>query len=185
MAINIKLTKQQQQMLVAGVLGAGAFGYIYIAFFWLPISEKKELVNKKIEETEAKIDKARSKAGRLHQLEAELVRLNEQASEAERRLPKKKSVPEILVTVSGLAQRYNVQLVSFTPGKEAPKQFFSELSYPITIRGNYHSIGKFLAAVALEERIFNVENVVYSEPTSLDTGEMQVTFNLISYQYKG
>lgn len=183
MAINIKLTKQQQQMVAAGVVGLGAFGYIYMAFFWLPISKKKEETVKKIEETEAKIDKARSKAGRLHQLEAELVRLNEQAIEAEKRLPKKKSVPDILVTVTNHAERYQVQLVTFTPGKENSKQFFSELTYPIAVRGTYHNIGKFLAALALEERIFNVENVVYSEP--LADGNMQVTFTLISYQYKG
>lgn len=180
---NIKLNKQQQQMLAAGVVGLGAFGYIYIAFFWLPISQKKEDTRKKIEEIEGKIDKARAKAGRLHQLEAELVRLNEQAIEAEKRLPKKKSVPDILVTVSGIAQRYQVSLISFTPGRESSKQFFAELSYPITVKGTYHNIGKFLAAVALEERIFNVENVTYSEPGA--DGAMNVTFTMISYQYKG
>jgi len=54
----------------------------------------------------------------------------------------------------------------------------------MTVKGGYHSVGRFLAAVALEERIFNVKNVMYSEPLA-KTGEMQVTFTLISYQYKG
>ena len=43
-------------------------------------------------------------------------------------------------------------------------------------------IGKFLAALALEERLYNVLNVNYSSPSA--TGEMQVTFELVSYQYK-
>jgi len=37
-------------------------------------------------------------------LEKELVDLNQQAVEAERRLPKKKSTPDILVTVTELAK---------------------------------------------------------------------------------
>lgn len=183
MAINIKLNKQQQQMLVAGVLGIGAFSYIYYAFFWSPISLKKEETSKKIAEIEAKIDKARSKAGQLHRLEAELVRLNDQAIEAERRLPKKKSVTDILVTLSTLATKYNVELMSFAPGKETSKTHFTEAAFPVSVRGTYHNIGKFLAAVALEERIFNVESVTYTGASA--EGEMTVNFALISYQYKG
>ena len=181
---NIKLTKEQQQYLVAGVLFGGAFCYGYVAFFWLPISQKKAETRKKIEEVEAKIEKARRQAARLPRLEAELVDLNQRAEEAERRLPKKKSVPDILVTVSALAVKYRVTLLSFQPGGSATKQFFNELSYPVRIRGRFHDVGRFLAAVALEERIFNVQNVRYGESAG-DLGEMAVDFTLISYQYKG
>lgn len=182
--INVKLSKQQQQALVAGVVMLGGFGYSYIAFFWKPVSDKIKETQEKIAEVEGKIEKARRQAARLPRLEAELVQLNEQAVEAEKRLPKKKSVPDILVTVGGLAAKHNVLLLGFTPGPQKVQQFFSELNYPMTVKGSYHNIGKFLAAVALEERIFNVQNVIYSEPQS-DTGEMQVTFTLLSYQYKG
>lgn len=181
---NIKLTKEQQQYIVAGVLMTAALGYAYIAFFWLPISQKKAETRKKIEEVEAKIEKARRQAARLPRLEAELVDLNQRAEEAERRLPKKKSVPEILVTLSALSAKYRVTLMSFQPGSSSTKQFFNELGYPVRIRGSYHNVGKFLAAVAVEERIFNVQNVKYGEASG-DLGEMVVEFTLISYQYKG
>jgi Tfp pilus assembly protein PilO len=162
-------------------------GYCYFAFFWAPISQKIEDAQKTIDAVEAKIDKATKQAARLPHLQAELAELNQQAIEAEKRLPKKKSTADILVTITQLADSAHVSLMSFTPGS-APKKggspFFNELSYPLTVKGSYHNIGKFLAAVSLEERIFNVENVNYSEPQA-DTGEMQVTFTLISYQYKG
>ncbi len=180
---QIKLTKQQQQMLIAGVLGLGAFGYIYIAFFWLPISNKIKDTSDQIDKIEAKIEKAQREAARKDKLEAELVTLNEQAVEAERRLPKEKSTPDILVTISQLADRYHVDLMSFTPAKTTTKQFFSELNYPITVKGTFHNVGKFLAAVSLEERIFNVQNVSYGGAGG--DGTMTVQFTLISYQYKG
>lgn len=181
---NIKLTKDQQKYLIAGVLGLGAFGYSYFTFFWGPISQKIDQVTKDDEEVRAKIDKATKQAARLPRLQEELKQLNEEAIEAERRLPKKKSVAEILVTISELAEKYHVTLLTFTPGGQATKQFFNELSYPVTVRGTFHNVGKFMAAVALEERIFNLSNVVYSEPSG-DLGEMSVSFTLLSYQYKG
>ena len=42
---------------------------------------------------------------------------------------------------------------------------------------------RFLAAIALEERIFNVKDVMY--PAAGGDGEMTVTFTLLTYQYKG
>src|SRR4051812_41404112 len=113
---KIKLTKQQQQIIAAGTVMTIAFGYSYVTFFWAPISAKIDDAKGKIEAVEAKIVKAQQQAARLPRLEAELVQLNEQAVEAERRLPKKKSVPDILVTVSGLATKHHVELISFAPG---------------------------------------------------------------------
>lgn len=181
--INLKLTKQQMQYAAAAVVILSSGGFAYFNYFWLPTGERIAAANKNIEEVEAKIEKATRQAARLPRLEAELVQLDEQAREAERRLPKKKSVPDILVTVSEIADRNHVKLLSFAPGPMATKQFFIELAYPIAVSGSFHNIGRFLAALALEERIFNVQNVVYSEPG--DAGGMQVTFTLISYQYKG
>jgi len=181
---KITLTKQQQQMLIAGVLCLGALGYVYIAFFWLPISHSIDSAQVKITEIEGKIEKANREAARLSRLEADLAALNEQAAQAERRLPQKKATPDILVTASELAEKYGVTLLSFTPGTLKSQQFFNELSYPLAIRGTFHNTGRFLAALALEERIFNVQNILYGEANA-DTGEMQVTFTLLSYQYKG
>ncbi|MBI3551207.1 MAG: type 4a pilus biogenesis protein PilO [Elusimicrobia bacterium] len=182
--INLKLTPQQQKILAGAVIGLVGGGYCYISFFWSPISQKIEEANKTIAEVEGKIDKAEKQAARLPHLQAELAELNQQAIEAEKRLPKKKSTADILVTVSQLAETYHVNLLSFTPGSSTSRQFFIELSYPVSIKGTFHNIGKFLAAVSLEERIFNVQNVMYTEPVG-DAGEMQVTFTLVSYQYKG
>ncbi len=184
MAISIKLTKKQQQLLAAGVLLLGAFGYAYFAFFWIPVSKRTGEVKKQIQEVEAKIEKATRQAARLPRLEAELVELNAKAAEAERRLPRTKSVPEILVALSVLGEKYRVQLLSFAPGAQSSKQFFVELNYPVSVRGAYHNIGRFLAGLALEERIFNVQNVVYGEAAG-EAGEMSVNFTLIAYQYKG
>ncbi|OGR90791.1 MAG: hypothetical protein A2V88_02245 [Elusimicrobia bacterium RBG_16_66_12] len=179
----IQLSKQQQQYLGAGAVLFCAFSFGYVRFFWLPISQSKAELVDKIAQIEAKITKAEAQASRLKRLQDELASLNQQAVEAEKRLPKSKSVPEILLALSRLAQKGRVTLQTFSPGPQKSQQYFTELSYPMTVKGSYHNIGRFFAAVALEERIFNVKDVVY--PSAGGDGEITVTFTLLTYQYKG
>ena len=179
----IQLSKQQQQYLGAGAVLFVVFIGVYVKFFWLPIAAAKAEATAKIEEIEAKIVKAKQQAARLERLQAEIASLNERAAEAEKRLPKTKSVPDILLTISALAQKNRVAIQSFTPGPAKSQAYFTELQYPLAIKGSYHNIGRFLASVALEERIFNIKDINY--PTADATGDMIVTFVLLSYQYKG
>lgn len=179
----IQLSKQQQQY-----LGAGAFLFvigsiIYVKFFWLPISQNMTDLTDQIAKIDSDIAKATAQASRLQRLQADLATLNQQAVEAERRLPKAKSVPDMLVTLSSLGLQNRVSIQSFSPGPQKSQQYFIELSYPMAVKGSFHNIGRFLAAIALEERIFNVKDVVY--PAAGGDGEMTVTFTLLTYQYKG
>jgi len=179
----IKLTKQQQQYLAAGAVGLGAFVFCYVKFFWLPISHKTAEVIGKIESLARDIEAAQRQAARLPELEKQLVSLNERKIEAEKRLPKTKSVPDILVTLGVLGAKYHVSMMNFAPGGSKSQQYFIELKFPVSVRGAFHNIGRFLAALALEQRLYNVFNVIYGEAAEA-TGEMQVTFDLVSYQYK-
>ena len=179
----IQLTKQQQQTLAGGaVLFLVATG-LYVKFFWLPISDKQAELSEQIKQIEAKIQKAEAQASRLKRLQDELATLNQQAGEAEKRLPRVKDVPDVLVTLSKLAEKNRVSVMSFSPGPTKSQQYFIELAYPMTVKGSYHNIGRFLASIALETRIFNVKDVVY--PSAAGDGEMTVTFTLLTYQYKG
>lgn len=183
MAKKINLTKQQQQAIAAGVLSVGAFLFLYIQFFWLPLSKKTSAVQSKIADLEQQIVTAQRQANRLPELTKELISLNERKIEAEKRLPKTRSVTKILVTLGELGAKTHVSLLTFAPGpvNKAP-QYFVEYRFPVSVRGSFHNIGKYLAALALEQRLYNVLNVNYSEPA--ETGEMQVSFELVSYQYK-
>lgn len=179
----MQLSKQQQQYLGAGAVLFVVFIGVYVKFFWLPIAQAKAEATAKIDEIEAKIAKAKQQAARLERLQAEIASLNERAAEAEKRLPKTKSVPDILITLSALAQKNRVVIQSFAPGPMRSQTYFTELQYPLSVRGSYHNIGRFLAALSLEERIFNISNVNY--PSADGVGDMTVTFMLLSYQYKG
>jgi type IV pilus assembly protein PilO len=179
----MSLTKEQQQYIGVGAVVALVAAGLYVKFFWLPLSAAKAEAREKIAQCEAKIDKAKKQAARLERLQQELNVLNEQAVAAEQRLPKSKEIPNMLVTLSSVAQKQRVSILTFSPGPVKAQQYFTELNYPITVRGTYHNIGRFLAALSLEKRIFNVQSVTYPGPDG--SGEMTVSFTLLSYQYKG
>lgn len=184
MAVNIKLTKQQQQILAVGVLVIGGGGFAYVKYFWLPVSQKISDTKAAIEATEAKIAKAKNQAVRLEKIKKELAELNVKAAEDEKRLPKTVDLPAVIDTISGLTRKYNFNLMTFSAGTSKPQAHFIETVYNITGKATYHDLGRFLAAVALEERIFNVRAITYGAPEAA-TGKMPVTFQLVSYQYKG
>ena len=175
----IQFSKQQSLGAVLLCVGAGA----YVKLFWLPISEKKAQLSAQIAQIETKIAKAEAQASRLKRLQDELATLNQQAAQAETRLPRDKDIPDILVTLSKLAASNGIVIQSISPGGQKSQQYFTELSYPMSIRGTYHSIGRFLAAIALETRIFNAQDVVF--PSAGADGQMTATFVLLTYQYKG
>ncbi|MDE2039052.1 MAG: type 4a pilus biogenesis protein PilO [Elusimicrobia bacterium] len=178
----IKLSSEQQKILAAGVLILGALGYVYTAFFWLPMSAKIKASDDQAAKVEGKIAEAQRQAGRLQKLRQELAQLNDQAREVEERLPKSKDVPDILLVLGKLAARHRIELRSFAPAAVTKKKYFDELNYTLSIRGGYHDVGWFFADVALAQRIFNIKDVVF---TGGAAGELTVNFTLISYQYKG
>ena len=112
----MQLSKQEQQYVGAGAVLFLVLSGMYVKFFWLPISQAKSEAGEKIEQIESKIVKAKQQAARLERLQAEIASLNERAAEAEKRLPKTKSVPDILLAISALAQKNRVIIQSFTPG---------------------------------------------------------------------
>ena len=61
----IQLTKQQQQMAAGGAVLLGVCVFLYVKFFWLPISSSRAELTDKIAAIETKISKAEAQSSRL------------------------------------------------------------------------------------------------------------------------
>ncbi len=186
--LKIELTKEQQQAAVLAVLFIGGGGFAYVKYFWGPTSEKITETTKKIEAVESKIQKAQRQAGRLNKIKKQLVKLNQEAEKVERKLPKDLDLPTVIDTISNLARRHNVEIKTFGQPNSTTRAHFKEFSFSLSINATYHNLGRFLAAIALEERIFNSREVSFTPGGSVNkSGETQlgVSFQLVSYIYKG
>jgi type IV pilus assembly protein PilO len=184
--LELKLTKEQQQMIVASVLMSIAFGYSYFTYFWKPTAEKIQKLNQQLEQSDRDIAEARRQAARLPQLRAQIEELQAQAEAAEKKLPKSKEVPELLETLNDLARQYGITIISFSPGKPAGQQYFIEIPYQMMIRGGYHQVARFLTSLALQERIFHSRALSLSPVKStIPTETVTGSFMLVAFQFKG
>jgi Tfp pilus assembly protein PilO len=77
-------------------------------------------------------------------------------------------------------------VTNFAPGGVGSKTYFIETPYQITFTGRYSDVGRFLASIAIEERIYNIINVNMNPgATADDKYKLTVSFTLVAYQYKG
>lgn len=181
---KIELTKEQQTMLAAGVVMLGAFGYGYWMFYWAPIATEIDETRTQIEAIQKDLDKAKSVAGTLESIKKDIASLEKAMIEAEKRLPRKKEVADVVDTLNDLGKKTRVNLTSIVPGPTKTQTLFIEIPYAIQLEGNYHSVARFLAAMAVSERIFNERNVNLTRAGTAGANPLEATFTLLSYQYR-
>lgn len=180
-----QLSNEQKKILGVGIVMMLALGWFYYKFFWRPWSQRIAEDRQKTLEVRIKIASAQQEAKHLEILEKEMEGLSSQTLDAEKRLPKTRDMPTVFDTMNRLAQRYKVQLGSFSAGTVNARTYFIEIAYQISITGRYHDIGRFLASIATEERIYNVRDVSYAGGGGDDPAKLNVNFTLLAYQYKG
>ncbi len=181
---KIQLTKEQIGQIVAGVLFSGLFIYAYLFYFWLPTSKKIEDNTKKIASMEADINKAKMQKAKYKDLTAKLESLKEEKEAAQKKLPRERKLPDLLRTITTLSKKYRVNVQAITPAGSAPVEYFTRVSYVISLKGNYSDIGRFLTALGLEERIMTSENLGLTGTVGADTS-VSGQFTLVAYQYNG
>jgi type IV pilus assembly protein PilO len=173
----------KQKMLIA----AAACILPVVAFFFLAYSPKsseiKALEAKKagIKEEIRKVEKIVSE---LDKHKAEMAEVERQFAEASLVLPDQKEIPTLLATISGQASASGLDVLSFKPLAEKPRQFYADIPVNITVQGPYHNVGVFLDKISKLPRVVSVNNIKMGSPKQMG-GEMLLnsTFQLVTYRF--
>ena len=181
---QIQLTKEQMGQVAAGVLFGGLFIFAYLQYFWLPTARKIAENSEKVAAMDSDIAKARKQKAKYKDLEAKLVSLNAEREAAVKKLPNERRIPDLIRTVTTLSRKYKVSITAITPSGQAKVEYFTKVTYLISLRGNYHDVGRFLTALGLEERIMTSENLTMTGTAGADTS-VNAQFTLAAYQYNG
>lgn len=181
---KIQFTKEQWGQLAAGALFGGLFIYIYAVYFWMPISAKIEANSKKAASMESDISMAKMQKAKYKNLEAKLSSLKAEKEAAQKKLPGERRLPDLLKTLTALSKKYKVEFQNITPGGITRGEYFTKAAYLITAKGDYHSLGRFLTALGMEERILTMEGLILSG-TPAEATSASATFTLLAYQYNG
>lgn len=180
---NIKLTKQQQQILALAVLGVLGGGFVYIKYFWLPIMKARTELDTKLTAVKEQIKEAKKAQAQLKDIEKALVGLEKELTVLTQRLPKDRDIPGIITKMSELTRRYGLEMTRVSVGLSTPQKDkgYFENNYTLAIRGTYHNIGRFLASLVLEERVLATKNVSFGTPDT--EGKHSINLSLVAYQY--
>ncbi|MEK7722633.1 MAG: type 4a pilus biogenesis protein PilO [Elusimicrobiota bacterium] len=181
---EIKLTKEQLGQIAAGALFGGLFIFGYLQYFWLPTAKKITENSLKVASMEADISNARKQKAKFKDLEAKLASLKAEREAAVKKLPNERRIPDLIRTVTTLSRKYKVNVTAITPSGQSKVEYFTKVTYSISLRGNYHDVGRFLTALGLEERILTSENLTMTATAGSETS-VSAQFTLAAYQYNG
>lgn len=181
------MTKKMQQNIMLLVLVTGGLSYAYYTFLWAPMQTKYAVSVETLKATESKVAEMRRRALELPKLQAEMKQLEQQVAELERLLPKDKEIPQLLRVVTKTAQRFQIKITQINPLAVAAQPNYNELPFQMSVQGNYHAFGYFLAELGQGSRIMSARNIVYSQiPSSKDSNAtIAASFTLVAYTFKG
>ncbi|MBL4904215.1 MAG: type 4a pilus biogenesis protein PilO [Desulfocapsa sp.] len=154
-------------------------------FFWFQPNDEKSVQLIRQKETLAKeLEKAKAKASNRAKLQAELDATETLFEETAKLLPKEKEIPRLLTDISARGRGSGLDFLTFKPGADVPKDFYSEIPIDIKVRGPYHNMGMFLDQVSKLDRIVTVSNITMGAPKKEGT-EMLLDSNcrLVTYRF--
>lgn len=157
-----------QKMLLSVLVGGGVLGMFFLTHF-LPInypnqSDKLNALKAEYEKKSTELARARASVADLPRFEAEYDQLHERWIMAAELLPADKELPTLLRKVTLAAEETGCRFVSFRPQASRSEQYYSEMPMQISITGDYHAVGSFLAELANMRRIITVSGV-HLKPT--------------------
>ena len=154
-------------------------------FLWFqPKNEKSVQLVQQKETLTRELQNAKEKAANRAKFQAELDTTETLFEETVSLLPKEKEIPSLLTNISALGRGSGLDFLSFKPGADVPKDFYSEIPVEIKVRGPYHNMGIFLDQVSKLDRIVTVANITMGGPKK-EGSEMLLNsgFRLVTYQF--
>jgi type IV pilus assembly protein PilO len=170
--IDLKSPAVQKAMLcvVAGVSLLVVFFFTHLMPFCFPNQREKIVALKSEYEKKAtELSRARATVADLPRFEAEYAHLHERWAEAAELLPTERQLPVLMRKITLAAQQNGVGFASFRPGGAKQQDHYTETPIQLSIFGNYHQIGSFMADLANMRRIVTVAGL-HIQTNSKDRG---------------
>ncbi|PIE64780.1 MAG: pilus assembly protein PilO [Desulfobacterales bacterium] len=157
---------------------------LFFFFFFKPSEETITALENKRNQLQREIKNLRQKERNKPKLLAQVAEIEEEFETAAQMLPKDKEIPKLLTDISALGRNAGLDFLTFIPGADIPKDFYSEIPVNINVRGPYHSMGFFFDQVSKLDRIVTVSNVTLSNPNKVQ-GEMLLNSQcrLVTYRF--
>jgi type IV pilus assembly protein PilO len=157
---------------------------IFYFLIFSPKSTEIEQLHKSISSMEIELQSVKGKAAKINEQKALMTEMENKFKEAARVIPDNKEIPSLLTNISSQGTASGLDMLSFIPGTETPKEFYAEIPVTLSVQGTYHNLGYFLATVSKLPRIVNVSDISMGSP-KIEEGEMILSskVNLVTYKF--
>lgn len=180
------MSKKMQQNIILFIIVASGLAYVYYNYLYVPLNQKYEDSVQRLEKTEKRLNEMKRRALELPKLLAEMKMLEQEVADLESLLPKEKEIPDLLRTVTRVAQKHQLRLSAISPDKISAQPNYNELPFQLTVQGTYHNVARFLAEIGQETRILTTRNLNFTaaQGTKENPVTANVTFTLSAYTFK-
>ena len=175
-----------QKFLLAALLAGGALGiyfFTHLTPWTFPKgSEQIAELKSQYEQKSAELARARASVADLPRFEAEYDQLHQRWEMASELLPTERQLPTLLRKITLAGQQTGITFTMFRPGSVQPSDYHTEMPIAVSVTGDYHSVGSFLAELANMRRIVTVSNLKLTTNNKNDgTGTTVAEFTASAY----
>jgi type IV pilus assembly protein PilO len=153
----IKIPNSQKIGILLFIMCAMIVAYIYNIF--MPQRDFYTVQKENLVKLQAKYNEQQSILSNLPRFKAELKLLQMQFDEALKMLPNDREIPDLITSISTLAQESGLEINLFQPKPEITMDFYAQIPVDMKVSGKYHQIGIFFDKLSKLPRIINIENL--------------------------
>ena len=153
---------QKTAILVVVIILAAA---LYYSFLHVPLGDQIAKLADSVEIAKNEKLAKSQKAASLLRLRQDLARLDLELKKAVAQLPDRKEVADLLGSISSKAQSAGLEVLAFRPRAESFQEFYAEVPVDLTVKGNYHEMIDFFDNVGRLDRLINIDNIGFKNPT--------------------
>jgi len=169
------------------ILACGAVIGLIFHFMIQPQFDELKKVEAQELTLRAKFDEQSAKAANRSAYIEQLSEMKKTFNVMLRQLPNKTDIESLLVDLSQTSVASGLEVKSFKPESEIPREFYAEYPINITVEGQYHQFGQFVSGLAALPRIVTLDDISIKEvnPDSKDrTGPSLLMMNLTATTYR-
>ncbi|MDI6780557.1 MAG: type 4a pilus biogenesis protein PilO [bacterium] len=182
----MKFSQEELKAIGLIVVFVGLTIFAFINYGYKPLQIKSLELDREIATKIDELKQIQDIVANLEIRKAEVRKLREELSYVETRLPKEINMPELIKTITTIAQENHVVFSTFVPSGPFRKDVYEEIPITLTTQATYHNFGKFLAAIGNLERILTPSGVQinYRTQTKEDASTISAHMVITAFVYK-
>ncbi|MCX8092786.1 MAG: type 4a pilus biogenesis protein PilO [Candidatus Goldbacteria bacterium] len=184
--LNIKLTKEQQNNIIAAVFFVGFVIFAYVKWWFLPVNNQYKEKVKILEQKRKDLQDAREMVAKYAEFMRRASEIDKKVEFIYKRLPKTFILSDVINDVTRVATQNNINVLSFEPEQKIiNKGEYKEYEIKVSFPASYRNLGKFLSDLGYVERLITPTkiNIQKNKAANLTDSSQNINISMVLKLY--